>query len=307
MSNVEKRIAVLCGGRSMEREVSLRTGKAVYDALVAAGRNVVSLDVSMDVAERLRAERIDVAFIALHGRYGEDGCIQGLLESMGIPYTGSGVVASACGMDKIITRVLVTRVGVPMAESVDVPAAEAHKLTLKDLPFGLPCVVKPSREGSSVGVTKVKTEAELAPALAEAARHGHRTVVERFIKGREVSVGVLDGRALGVVEIEPAEEFYSYSAKYGGTGTQYHYPARVPADVHARLMKLGALVHHTLGCSGATRSDFLVTDAGEPFFLEVNTLPGMTTASLLPKIAGGEGISFIQLVEQLINSASLKA
>ena len=302
-----RRIGVLCGGRSAERDVSLRTGQAVYDALKGAGQDVVLIDVGLDVAEVLKAQRVAVAFVALHGTYGEDGAVQGLLECLGIPYTGSGVVASACGMDKMVTRALVSRAGVPMPDCVDVPAAQATSLTLADLPFGLPCVVKPSRQGSSVGVSKVKTHAELPAALAEAASHGHRTMVERFIAGREVSVGVLMGKALGVVEIEPAEEFYSYTAKYGDTGTKYHYPARIPAAVATQLMRHGETVHKTLGCDGVTRSDFLVTEAGEGFLLEINTLPGMTQASLIPKIAQGEGISFTQLCEQLVNGASLKA
>ncbi|MBI5494233.1 MAG: D-alanine--D-alanine ligase [Deltaproteobacteria bacterium] len=305
--NVEKRIGVLYGGMSSERDVSLRTGKAVHDALSRHGRNSVLIDVGRDVGGKLLQEKVEVAFVALHGRWGEDGCIQGLLECMGIPYTGSGVLASGLAMDKVLTRVLMPRAGVPMPAGLEVPAAEAEQVTLARIPFGVPCVVKPSREGSSVGVSLVKKAEDLPAALTEAAKHGHHTIVEQYVKGRECSVAVLFGKSLGVVEIEPADEFYSYKAKYGNIGTRYHYPARIPADVARKLMELGARAHAALGCDGASRADFLVTEAGEPFLLEVNTLPGMTEASLLPKIAAGEGISFTELCERLVNGASLKA
>ncbi len=307
MNNVQKRIGVLYGGRSSEREVSLRTGKAVFDALKGANRNVVLIDVDEHVGSRLKEEKVEVAFVALHGRWGEDGCIQGLLECASIPYTGSGVTASALAMDKVLSRLILPRAGIPMAPGMDVPAAEATTITADKVPWGFPCVVKPSCEGSSVGVHLVKKAEDLPAALAEAATHGHRTLVEKFIKGKECSVAVLFGRALGVVEIEPADEFYSYKAKYGGIGTKYHYPARLPSDVVQKLMEMGAGAHKALGCDGASRADFLVTAAGEPYLLEVNTLPGMTEASLLPKIAAGEGISFTALCEQLVNGASLKA
>ncbi|MEW5849021.1 MAG: D-alanine--D-alanine ligase [Myxococcota bacterium] len=305
--NLEKRIGVLYGGRSSEREVSLRTGKAVHDSLKGGGRNVVLIDVDLDVATKLRGEKVDVAFIALHGRYGEDGCIQGLLESMGIPYTGSGVLASSVAMDKVFTKTVLRAAGIPMPEGFDVDAQGATRLTAKDIPFGVPCVIKPSREGSSVGVSIVKKEADLPAALAEAAKYGHRVVVEKFVKGKEVQGAVLDDKGLGVIEIEPADEFYSYKAKYGGIGTKYHYPARIPADVSKRVLEVCVAAHKALGCAGATRSDCIATESGEVVLLEVNTLPGMTEASLLPKIAAGEGISFLQLCERLVQGASLKA
>jgi len=305
--NVTKRIGVLYGGRSTEREVSLRSGKAVFEALKKANRDVALIDVDENVALALRNEKVEVAFIALHGRWGEDGCIQGLLECMAIPYTGSGVLASGLAMDKVLSRLILPRAGIPMPAGMDVPACEAEKITADKITFGFPCVVKPSREGSSVGVHLVKKPEDLPAALKDAAKHGHRTIVEKYVKGKEVSVGVLLGQALGVVEIEPADEFYSYKAKYGGIGTKYHYPARIPSDVTQKLLEMGAAAHKTLNCDGATRADFLVTPTGEPYLLEVNTLPGMTEASLLPKICGGEGISFTELCERLINSAALKA
>lgn len=305
--NLDKRIGVLYGGRSTEREVSLRTGKAVFTALQNAGRNVVLIDVGQDVAQRLLQERVEVAFIALHGRWGEDGCIQGLLESLQIPYTGSGVLASGIAMDKVFTKTLLTNAGIPMPEGLDVPANAAADLAVKDLPFGLPCVVKPVREGSSVGVSIVKTEAALRPALADAAQYGHRVMIERFVPGKEVQAAVLDDAALGVIEIEPADEFYSYKAKYGGIGTRYHYPARIQKDLAQKVLDIALRAHKALGCAGATRSDLIAGPDGTVVLLEVNTLPGMTEASLLPKIAAGEGISFRELCERLIAGASLKA
>jgi D-alanine-D-alanine ligase len=305
--NLDKRIGVLHGGRGSEREVSLRTGKAVHDALKGGGRDVVLIDVGTDIAVRLRQERVEVAFVALHGRYGEDGCIQGLLESLDIPYTGSGVLASSIAMEKVVTKALLARVGIPTPAGVDVEASRAASLAPQDLPFGLPCVVKPSREGSSVGVTIVHVPAQLPTALADAARYGHRVLVEQYVKGREVQAAVLDDVGLGVIEIEPADEFYSYQAKYAGTGTRYHYPARVPQQVYDRVLDLAVRAHVAIGCAGATRSDLIATDAGEVFLLEVNTLPGMTATSLLPKIAQGNGISFLQLCERLVAGARLKA
>lgn len=304
---LHKRIGVLFGGRSSEREVSLRTGNAVFKALAGAGHNAVLIDVGHDVAARLVAEKVEVAFVALHGRWGEDGCIQGLLESLQIPYTGSGVLASAVAMDKVFTKTVLRHAGIPMPEGVDVPASRAEAITVKDLPFGLPCVVKPAREGSSVGVSIVKQVEQLPTALTDAAQYGHRVLIEKFVPGKEVQAAVLDDRALGVIEIEPADEFYSYQAKYGGIGTRYHYPARIPADVARKVMDIALAAHKALGCGGATRSDLIASADGAVMLLEVNTLPGMTEASLLPKIAAGEGISFRELCERLVAGASLKA
>lgn len=302
----QKRIGVLLGGLSSEREVSLRTGAAVVKALQDGGHQVVSIDVGKDVAQKLLAEKIDVAFIALHGRWGEDGCIQGLLEALFIPYTGSGVLASAVAMDKVLTKELLVARGLSTPKwRRYTTAAEA----LKSPPeFPLPWVVKPSREGSSVGVHICRTEAEYRPAVEEAQQHAGELLVEQFVQGREVQGAVLDDQALGVIEIKPAREFYDYQAKYGqGSGTQYLFPAPLPPDQYARVNTLCLEAHRALGCSGASRSDVIVTPSGEAYLLEVNTLPGMTTSSLLPKIAQGMGISFLQLCERLLQSASLKA
>jgi D-alanine-D-alanine ligase len=302
-----KKVAVLYGGLSSEREVSLKTGAACADALKRKGYDVALVDVDRDVAARLRAERVEVAFNALHGRWGEDGCIQGLLEATGIPYTGSGVTASAVGMDKVVSKTLFRSLGLAVADYRVFPAAHAAEIRASDLPFGLPCVVKPSGEGSSVGVSLVKDPAALAKACKEAATFKGDVIVERYVKGKEIQVAVLDGKALGAIEVVPANEFYDYAAKYTAGTTQYFYPARIP-DAHARkVMEAAEVAHRGLGCDGVTRTDFILVEDGTPYILEVNTLPGMTATSLVPKIAKGNGISFEDLCERLLDGAGLKA
>ncbi len=302
-----KRVGVLYGGKSSEREVSLKTGAALAKALGAKGYDVARIDVDLDVAARLRAEEIAVAFNALHGRWGEDGCVQGLLEAMGIPYTGSGVTASAIGMDKILSKLLFRSVGLAVCDYRVFPAADAAKIRAADLPFGLPCIVKPANEGSSVGVSLVKQESELTAACVEAAKWKGDVIVERFVKGKEVQVAVLDGKALGVIEVVPANAFYDYAAKYTAGTTQYFYPARISEAATKMLLESGEKAHRALGCAGVTRTDFILVDDGSAFILEVNTLPGMTATSLVPKIAAGNGIPFPELCERLLDGAALKA
>lgn len=300
-----QRIAVLLGGPSAEREVSLRSGAAVACALRRRGFDVTEIDAGRDLAARLVEARIEVAFLALHGRWGEDGCVQGLLEFMGIPYTGSGVLASALGMDKVATKRVLAAQGLPLADWIEVP--EGAGVSVGQLPFGLPCVVKPSREGSSVGVHVVKSEAELAPALEDASRHKGAVLVEKYVKGREINVAVLGDRALGAIEIVPANGFYDYAAKYTAGTTRYVFPAPLDQENYDRVCSIALDAHRALGCSGATRTDLIVGDSGETIVLEVNTLPGMTETSLLPKIAEGVGIGFDELCERILCDASLKA
>jgi D-alanine-D-alanine ligase len=302
-----KKVAVLYGGRSSERDVSLRSGKACADALRETGHDVILVDVDVDVAERLRAMKADVAFIGLHGRWGEDGCIQGLLESMGIPYTGSGVLASSVGMDKVFSKSLFKTLGLTITEHVVVPPERAAAVTVADIPFGLPCFVKPSGEGSSVGVHLVKEASALAEACRDAAAYKGDVIIERYVKGKEIQVAVLDGKALGAIEIVPANEFYDYAAKYTAGTTQYFYPARIPEAHARRAMQAAEVAHRGLGCAGVTRTDFIVTAEGTPYVLEVNTLPGFTATSLVPKIAAGNGISFPELCERLLDGAALKS
>ena len=303
-----KTIGVLMGGLSTEREVSLRTGKACAEALSSLGYVVRSIDVQRDVAARLAAEKIDVAFIALHGRYGEDGCIQGLLEALGIAYTGSGVLASAMGMNKVVSKHVFAAHGLPVAPDLVLknPAGLTSFRGAADLPFALPAVVKPSGEGSSVGVAIAHTDAELLAAVEAASQLKGDVLIEQFIAGREIQAAVLDGEALGAIEIVPERAFYDYAAKYEVHTTRYLFPAPIPADQYERACRLALDAHRALGCDGATRSDLILAPDGELYLLELNSLPGMTATSLLPKIAAGKGIDFPALCERLLLGASLK-
>ncbi len=304
----QKRVGVLYGGLSAEREVSLRTGASVAGALRSLGYTVVDIDVGRDLPARLVAEKVDVAWLAVHGRYGEDGCLQGLLESMFIPYTGSGVLASALGMDKVYAKQVFVSHGIPTPAYRAFRDADSALAAGDSLPFPFPAVVKPSREGSSVGVHICKTRADYDAAVRDAGKYAGTILVEQFVKGREVQGAVLDDEALGVIEVKAAREFYDYDAKYtAGTGTQYLFPAPLPPDQYARVNEVCLAAHKSLGCSGASRSDVIVTDGGDVFLLETNTLPGMTATSLLPKIAAGRGIDFPALCERLLQGACLKA
>jgi D-alanine-D-alanine ligase len=302
-----KKVALLYGGRSTERDVSLRTGKACGDALTSKGYDVTLVDVDQDLPARLREGRFEVAFNALHGRWGEDGCVQGLLEAMGIPYTGSGVLASAMGMDKVVAKAMFRSLGLAVIDYRVFPADRAARIAPEDLPFGFPCVVKPSGEGSSVGVHIVKEPATLQAACLDAATFKGDVIVERYVKGSEVNVAVLEGKALGAIEIVPANEFYDYAAKYTAGTTKYYYPARIPEAHATRVMAAAEVAHRGLGCAGVTRVDFIIAPDGTPFILEINTLPGMTATSLVPKIAAGLGIAFPDLCERILEGAALKA
>ncbi len=300
-----KKVAVLYGGRSSEREVSLNTGKACAAGLQSRGYDVVLVDVDLEVAARLREARVEVAFNALHGRWGEDGAIQGLLESMGIPYTGSGVMASALGMDKPMSKLLFRDAGLSVIDYRFFPPERGAGIGAADLPFGLPAVVKPGGEGSSVGVHVVRTAEQLQVACADAARFKGGVIVERYVKGTEVNVAVLDGKAIGAIEIVPTREFYDYVAKYTAGMTNYYYPARIPAPELRAVSAAAETSYAALGCSGVVRVDFILA-GGTPWILEVNTLPGMTATSLVPKIAAGNGIPFPDLCERLLEGAALK-
>jgi D-alanine-D-alanine ligase len=299
-----KKIGVLLGGLSAERQVSLNSGAAVHKALLARGYDAVAIDVDRDIAQVLVRERVDVAFIALHGRYGEDGAIQGLLEIMGLPYTGSGILASALAMNKIFAKQVFEATGLTIAPYRVL--SRGDKPDLAQFGFALPVVVKPSQEGSSVGVSIVRHETALDAALQEAFRYDREIIVEQFIKGREVQVGILEDRALGAIEIVPKNEFYDFDAKYTSGMAEHILPARLPANLYQQVLRAGEEAHRALGCSGYSRVDFLVTEEGACYILEVNTLPGMTDLSLLPEIAGGAGIGFEELVERILLAAAVK-
>lgn len=299
-----KRIGVLYGGLSAEREVSLKSGAAVHQALVSQGYNAVAIDVGRDLADVLKREGIEAAFIALHGRYGEDGCVQGLLELLQIPYTGSGVLASALAMHKLYSKQTFAASGILTAPFRCYRREEP--VNLADLPFKLPLVVKPVQEGSSVGVSIVKDEAHLAKALELAFCHDDEILVEQFIKGQEVQVGIIEDRAVGAIEIVPKNEFYDFEAKYTDGMAEHIFPARLEEPLYKKAQQIGLAAHRALGCRGYSRVDLLVTPAGDCYVLEVNTLPGMTALSLLPEIAAkGAGMPFETLVSRIIESAAL--
>ena len=300
-----RKIGVLLGGLSSERDVSLRTGEAVLVALRDRGHDVVPIYVDRDVDVALRQERVEVAFIALHGRWGEDGCIQGMLETLGIPYTGSDVLASALAMHKGKAKELFRLHNLPTPAYYTMGESDAVDLVGMHGDFGFPCVVKPIREGSSVGVAICHSLDELGPAVERALCFDDEILVERFIAGKEVSVAILDDRALGAVEISPRAGFYDYANKYTRGATDYYVPPRLSPERYRGVLAQALRAHAALGCRGATRVDMMVSDSGNEFVLEVNTVPGLTPTSLLPKIADAAGISFGELCELMLDGAAL--
>jgi len=305
MSNTAGRhVAVLMGGRSAEREVSLVSGAGVAKALVEKGYRVTSVDVGADIARQLEAVRPDVCFNALHGRWGEDGCIQGLLELMGIPYTHSGVRASANAMDKPTARQIFSAAGIPVAEG---RVCTREELAAGD-PMARPYVVKPINEGSSVGVKIIlEGENDLSGCLDDG-RFGATVLVERYIPGREVQVAVMGDAVLGAIEIVPFGRFYDYETKYQEGRASHLMPAPIHPAAYAEACALTLQAHRVLGCRGVTRADLRYDDtAGEPgrlVMLEINTQPGMTPLSLVPEIAAHRGISYPDLVAWIVEDAS---
>ena len=298
-----KRIAVLCGGKSAEREVSLRTGAAVAAALERRGRDAILVDAVSDLSGQLSRLAPEAVFVALHGRWGEDGTVQGLLEMLSIPYTGSGVLPSALAMDKALSKVVFRAVGVPTPDFQRIDPSVVD-CTVEIAP---PLVVKPNREGSTVGVTVVREPGQLAAALAAAFGHGPDAIAEKFVEGRELTVGVLDDVPLPIVEVVPEGGFYDYAAKYTEGRTRYLCPAPLEPRAAAHITAVALSANRALGCTGASRVDLIVDKAGTPWVLEVNTIPGMTPTSLLPKAAAAVGIEFDELVERILAGARLHA
>lgn len=297
-----RKIGVLCGGSSQEREVSLRTGDAVYKALVFLGLNVSKFDVDRDIALRLAKEMIDLAFIALHGKLGEDGTIQGLLEIMGIPYTGSRVLASALALDKVYTKKVFHYHNLPMAKyRVLEKRVEAPGDILGELNY--PVIVKPAREGSTIGVTIVRESNGLDSAINLAFGYGDKILIEQFIEGREITVGILGDEPLPVIEIVSKTAFYDYRAKYEPGMSKHIVPAELPRKQYELAQSLALSAHRVLGCRGATRVDMVMDKEGKIYLLEVNTIPGMTETSLLPEAAAVAGIDFKQLVVKILSYA----
>jgi D-alanine-D-alanine ligase len=297
MTNFGK-VAVLLGGRSAEREVSLKSGSAVLAALQRSGVDAHAFDPAARELQALRDEGFDRVFIALHGRYGEDGTVQGALELMGIPYTGSGVMASALAMDKWRSKLVWHAAGLPIPDYELLGADSDFDAVARRL--GLPLFVKPANEGSSVGITKVKQAGELGAAYREAARHDKLVIAERFIGGGEYTVSILGETPLPVIKIEPAAEFYDYEAKYLRDDTRYLCPCGLPAQREVEMQRLAMRAFELLGGTGWGRIDFLMDESGKPYLLEANTAPGMTDHSLVPMAARQAGMSFEQLVLNIL-------
>ncbi|KYZ77108.1 D-alanine--D-alanine ligase [Anaerosporomusa subterranea] len=306
---IQKKIAVLMGGPSAEREVSLNTGKAIQDALTVKGYEVVGIDLEpARFMEQINESGAEIVFNAVHGLYGEDGAVQGALDMAGVPYTGSGVSASAIAMDKAICKQLFTTAGIPTARYrilTDNQSAEsATDEIIKE--FALPVVVKATTQGSSIGVYIVEEKDALTNAVREAFSYSRRIVVEEFIKGRELTVAVIAGnpvRSLPIIEIAPHSGRYDYQSKYTKGATEYIVPALLTEGLTVDIQKTAADVFNLIGCNGVARVDMILDADNRYFVLEINTIPGMTATSLVPKAAAAAGISFPDLCEQLLLAA----
>ena len=297
----DKRIAVLLGGLSAEREISERSGRNVAAALRTLGYRVTTVPVGRDLAPRLTRVRPDVVFNALHGRYGEDGCVQGMLEVMGVPYTGAGVLASALAMNKARTKTLWQTARLPTPRWILVATGAGAP---RELPAPFPLVVKPNGEGSSVGVSIVRRRADLPAAIRAAGRFDHDVLVEEYIPGQEVTVGILEGRALGVMEVVAKGEFHTYEVKYTPGMEEFYLPARLGAATMRRVRALAEAAHRVLDGGAYSRVDFRV-DGRRPYLMELNTLPGLTDLSWLPRMAAHAGIPFPALCERILDRAAL--
>ncbi len=308
---MSKRVTVLMGGFSSEREVSLRSGAAAAAALEQAGYAVATIDVRREIktlVAGIEATKPAAVFNALHGPFGEDGRVQGLLDIMGIPYTHSGMMASAIAMDKPMAKRLFVDAGIPVPDGKIVTVAEVEAGDVLPRPY----VLKPFNEGSSVGVHIVQAGDNAKPLGEEKWTYGDTLIAERFIPGREITVGVMGDRALGVTEITSDRGFYDYTAKYAPGGSRHVVPAQLPKDIYAEAQRLSVLAHQALGCRGVTRADLRYDDThkGEPgrlYVLEVNTQPGLTETSLVPEQAAAAGISFPDLVTWMVENARCDA
>lgn len=295
------KIAVLYGGTSAEREVSLSSGKGIINALKNNGHEVIGIDFHPSKIEEIINLKVDLVFIGLHGRFGEDGRIQGLLEILNIPYVGSGVLGSALAMDKVKSKRIFEKEGIRVAKDVTLTKSNFSKEKIDFSQFNFPVVVKPVREGSTIGLTIAYSKDELFEGIDLAFKHDDDIMLEEFIKGKEVTVAVLGNKSLPVVEIVPKTKFYDYEAKYSPGMSEHIVPARVDAEVTTLLQENALLAHQSLGCKTYSRTDFIVPfDGSEPVILEVNTLPGMTPTSLFPDAAREIGLSYDEMIEKLV-------
>ena len=299
------RVGVFAGGPSNEREISLRSGKAVYDALIQEGIEAVFLDVQDDICDIIKNNNIDVAFIALHGRFGEDGSVQKILEDAHIPYTGSGVEASRLALDKVASKQAFRDNGIPTPDYIvfDRDHFYAEGGIESAYKIGIPAVVKPQLEGSSIGLSIAKDKNSLKEAIDKAFEYGDKILIEEYVSGRELTVGILDDEPLPAIEIITREGVYDYKAKYNDPQTKYLVPAPLGKEALQKAQALGKRSHTVLGCRSFSRVDMIMDKSGEIFVLEVNTIPGMTERSLLPKAAGAAGVTFNKLCTKFIENA----
>jgi D-alanine-D-alanine ligase len=302
------KIAVLYGGTSGEREVSLSSGKGVLEALKKNGHECIGIDFHPNKLDEILKLNVDIVFIALHGKFGEDGKIQGLLDMLNIPYVGSGVLASALAMDKTKAKQIFHQHDIPVAngKTYHIRSVKDESMLAEELKqsFSMPFVVKPNQEGSTLGLTIVKNEEQIQDAIKNAFTHDTEIIVEEYIKGREMTVAVWgeNGQetAFPVIEIIPKNEYYDYESKYAVGGSEHIVPASISEELSNKLMDLSVRAHQILGCKTYSRVDFIVNDQNEPIILEVNTLPGMTPTSLFPDAAKAVGISYEEMIEKFI-------
>ena len=308
------RIGVLMGGQSPERDISLRTGKAVHRSLCRRGYDTVMIDVGPTLYRDLQEQKIEIAFVSLHGPGGEDGVIQGFLETVGIPYTGSGLQANALGMHKVTTKTILAAHKIPIPDGTVIKRGEkvSSRAALRSARLHWPVVVKPASQGSTIGVTIVRKPSQWSGALALAHRYDREAMVEAYIPGHEVTVSLLGSgeetpTVLPAVEIVAPNGFYDFSAKYEKGKTQYLCPAPLSAAITKQIRALALKTYQVMGCDGAIRVDFRITPRGRPYVLEINTVPGMTETSLLPMAAAQAGIDYDELTERILQSALVRA
>jgi D-alanine-D-alanine ligase len=294
----KRKIGVLLGGKSSEREISIKSGNAILQSLLRSGYHAIGIDVNNDLTERLKRKGIEVAFIALHGKWGEDGTVQGLLEIMGIPYTGSGVLGSSLSMDKAIMKLLFTGMGIP-TPAYTILADE------RELTFPIPFVVKPANEGSTIGTSIVRKEKEKDDAIKTALKYDRKLLIERYIKGREITVGIVNNIVLPIIEVRPSKGFYDFEAKYTKGMTEYIVPAKINKKIERRAKDIALGVYKAFELSGCVRIDMLM-EKDMPQVIDINTSPGMTETSLVPKAWGHMGKTFDELIEEILKGASLK-
>ncbi|MFT6076885.1 MAG: D-alanine-D-alanine ligase [Myxococcota bacterium] len=299
----KKHVAVLMGGWNSERQVSLNSGEAVYDALLDLGYEATKVDFDRDIVTKLNEVKPDIVFNALHGHFGEDGRIQGLLDILNIPYTHSGVLASSISMNKILTREVCSSVGIKSPKFAVISKGDTinnRRIVFDEI--GKPFVIKPIDEGSSVGVQVILEDMDFDLGDFDW-KHGDKMIVEKYIFGQELDVAIMDDKALGVIELKPKNIFYDYECKYTSGMTQYIMPAEISLEKYQEVMDLALKCHKVIGCTGISRPEFILGVDGQLYLLEINTHPGFTSNSLVPKVANHQGISFNDIVDYLVLSA----